>query len=275
MVEMTEPHASEFRRLIREGAGARDIHGHVPQIGFAERTAASDAFVAREMRRVETHRASSCALLEAFTGRALRILDVGCSTGGSAVAMALSPILAPEVVMGVDPEPISLKAARVRASGHGLEPPRVTFRGCRAGSPLPFEDDSFDLVVSVSVLEFVPTASQRRDLVAEMKRVVRPGGHVFLATPSPWRLRELHSGRWFGDFVRRPGYPWATPPWEIERLLGDFDPVPIQRWVGTRTLERAGVPPRKVPRPLARAVALASTWQRVLARKPYRPWMVA
>ncbi len=275
MVEMTEPHASEFRRLIREGAGARDIHGRVPQIGFAERTAASDAFVAREMRRVATHRASSCALLEAFTGRAPRILDVGCSTGGSAVAMALSPVLAPVVVVGVDPEPISLKAARVRARGHGLEPPRVTFRGCRPGSPLPFEDDSFDLVVSVSVLEFVPTASQRRDLVAEMKRVVRPGGHVFIATPSPLRLRELHSRRWFGDFVRRQGYPWATPPWEIERLLGDFDPVPIQRWVGTRTLERAGIPPRKVPRPLARAVAMASAWQRVLARKPYRPWMIA
>jgi hypothetical protein len=51
--------------------------------------------------------------------------------------------------------------------------------------------------------------------------------------------------------------------------------VPIQRWVGTRTLERAGVPPRKVPRPLARAVAMASAWQRVLARKPYRPWMIA
>ena len=134
---------------------------------------------------------------------------------------------------------------------------------------LPFDDDSFDLVVSVSVLEFVPTADQRRDLVAEMKRVVRPGGHVFLATPSPWRLRELHSRRWFGDFVRRAGYPWATPPWEIARLLADFEAVPIQRWVGARTLERAGLPRRRVPRPLAQAVALASAWQRVLARKPH------
>jgi SAM-dependent methyltransferase len=275
MVEMSEPHASEFRRLIREGAGARDIHGTVPQVGFAERTAASDAFVAREVARVEMHRMSSCALLEAFMGRTPRILDVGCSTGGSAVAMALSPILAPELVVGVDPEPISLKAARVRARGHGLEAPRVTFRGCRAGSPLPFADDTFDLVVSVSVLEFVPTADQRRNLVAEMKRVVRPGGYVFLATPSPWRLRELHSKRWFGDFIRRAGYPWATPPWEITRLLADFERAPVQRWIGARTLERAGLAPHAVPRPLVHAVALASAWQRALARKPYRPWIMA
>jgi SAM-dependent methyltransferase len=268
MVEMSEPHASEFRRLIREGAGARDIHGPVPQIGFAERTLASDAYVAREVARVEAHRMSSCALLEALVGHAPRILDVGCSTGGGAVAMALSPILAADVVVGVDPEPISLKAARVRARGHGLEAPRASFRGCRAGSPLPFASDSFDLIVSVSVLEFVPTARERRTLVDEMKRVVRPGGHVFLATPSPWRLRDLHSRRWLGDFVRRDGYPWATPPWQIGRLLADFEPLRVHRWVGERTLERAGLPAGKVPARVAEALARASRWQRILARKP-------
>ena len=275
MVEMSEPHASEFRRLVREGAGARDIHGPVPETGFAERTLASDAFVAREVARVDAHAASSCALLETFTGRAPRILDVGCSTGGSAVAMALSPILEAEVVVGVDPEPLSLKAARVRARGYGLDAPRVSFRGCRAGSPLPFADDSFDLVVSVSVLEFVPTARQRRELVAEMKRVARPGGHVFLATPSPWRLRDLHSRRWLGDFIRREGYPWATPPWEIGRLLADFDPVCVQSWVGARALERAGLRAQRVPRSLAEAVGHASAWQRLLARKPQRPSSMA
>jgi SAM-dependent methyltransferase len=267
MLEMGEPHATEFRRLVRGGAGVRDIHGPLPSIGFARRTLASEAFVAREVARVEVHRSSSCALLEAFTGRAPRILDVGCSTGAGAVAMALSPTLAPDVVVGVDPETLSLKAARVRARGHGLAPPRVSFRGCRAGGPLPFADDSFDLVVSVSVLEFVPTARQRRDLVQEMKRVVCPGGHLYLATPSPLRLRELHSRRWFGNFVRRDGYPWATPPWEIERLLSDFDRLPVQRWVAARALQRAGLLARELPPSLAGLLGRASRWQRVLVRK--------
>jgi SAM-dependent methyltransferase len=269
MLEMCEPHATEFRRLVRGGAGVREIHGPLPPIGFARRTFASEAFVEHEVARVEAHRSSSCALLEAFTGRAPRILDVGCSTGAGAVAMALSPILAPDVVVGVDPDTLSLKAARVRARGHGLAPPRVSFRGCRAGSPLPFADDSFDLVVSVSVLEFVPTARQRRDLVHEMKRVVSPGGHLYLATPSPLRLRELHSGRWLGNFVRRDGYPWAMPPWEIERLLSDFHPLPVQRWVVACTLQRAGLPARKWSLPLAGLLARAGVWQRVLARKAH------
>jgi SAM-dependent methyltransferase len=269
MLEMSEPHATEFRRLVRGGAGARDIHGRLPPTtGFARRTLASDASVAREMGRVEAYRSSSCALLEAFTGRAPCVLDVGCSTGAGAVAMALSPILAPDVVVGVDTATLSLKAARVRARGHGLAPPRVSFRGCRAGCPLPFADDSFDLVVCVSVLEFMPTASQRRELVEEMKRVVRPGGHFFLATPSPLRLREMHSRRWLGNFVRRDGYPWATPPWEIERLVSDFHPLPVGRWVAARALQRVGLAARRVPPPVAGILARASAWQRVLVRKP-------
>lgn len=271
---MTEPHASEFERLIREGAGARDVHGAANDVGFAERTPASDAFVAREIARVDTHARGSCTLLEAFAGRAPNILDVGCSTGGSAVAMALSPVLAPDVVVGVDPEALSLRAAEVRARGYGLEPPRVAFRRCGVDRPLPFARDSFDLVACVSVLEFVPTARERQNLVDEMKRVVRPGGHVFLATPNPLRLRDMHSKRWLGDFVRRDGYPWATPPWGVRAMLRDFERVPIETWIGSRAMaramQRAGLPFRRTPAPVAEALAWASAWQKLLVRKPER-----
>ena len=268
MVPMTEPHASEFERLIRGGAGARDIHGAASDVGFAERTAASDAFVAREVARVAAHARGSCSLLEAFAGRSPRILDVGCSTGGSAVAMALSPVLAPDLVVGVDPEPLSLRAAEVRARGYGLGPSRVAFRPCRPARPLPFPSDSFDLVACVSVLEFLPTARERTDLVDEMKRVVRPGGHLFLATPNPLRFRDMHSKRWLGDLVRRDGYPWATPPWAVRAMVRDCERVPIQTWLGARAMERAGLRFRRAPRPLADAVAWASAWQKLLVRKP-------
>src|SRR5258708_28513283 len=122
---MAEPHITEFRRLVRLGAGARDIHGGGPVVGFARTTVASDEFLTREALRVATHRESTCPLLEAFVGHAPRILDVGCSTGGTAVAMALSRLLSPDVVVGVDPDALSLRAAEVRARGHGLDPRRV------------------------------------------------------------------------------------------------------------------------------------------------------
>jgi SAM-dependent methyltransferase len=265
---MTEPHASEFRRLVRLGAGARDIHGGgANEVGYSHRGAASDAFIAREQARVETHRRSSCPVLEAFAGRVERLLDVGCSTGGSTVAMALSPVLAPAVVVGVDPDALSLRAAEVRAKGSGLDPRRIAFVRNRPGEGLPFASDLFDLVVCVSVLEFLPTAASREALVAEMKRVLRPGGHLFLATPNPLRLRDVHARRWLGDFIQRDGYPWATTPWRLRAMVADTERVPIDGWVVARAIERAGLPARLVPRGLAGFIALMKPWQKVLVRK--------
>jgi SAM-dependent methyltransferase len=193
------------------------------------------------------------------------VLDVGCSTGGTTVALALSAALAPEVVIGVDPDRLSLRAAEVRARGHGLGPKRIAFVRNAPGTPLPFARDSFDLVVCVSVLEFVPTVDARQRLVDEMKRVVRPGGHVYLATPNPLRLRDLHAKRWLGDVVRRHGYPWASPPWSLRAMVADFERVDIDGWTLARALS---VPERVVPRPLAGAFGWTRRWQRVLVRKP-------
>jgi len=44
------------------------------------------------MGRVELHRESLNPLLERFVARAPRILDVGCGTGATTVAMALSDV---------------------------------------------------------------------------------------------------------------------------------------------------------------------------------------
>ncbi|HXN32372.1 MAG TPA: class I SAM-dependent methyltransferase [Polyangiaceae bacterium] len=268
MPEMAEPYASEFRRLVRLGAGARDIHAAKAEVGFARRTTSSDAFVAREVSRIEAHRRGTCPILETFARRSPRVLDVGCSTGGSTVAMALSPVLASEVVVGFDLDALSLRAAEVRAKGHGLDPRRITFVSGCPEEGLPFGSDVFDLVVCVSVLEFLPTAEGRRKLVAEMKRVARPGGHVFLSTPSPLRLRDVHAKRLLGDVVRRDGFPWATPPWELRAMIADCERVPIDAWVVARALNRAGLPGRVVPPALTKAIAWAHAWQKVLVRKP-------
>lgn len=265
---MVEPFASEFERLVRLGAGVRDIHGAMEEVGYARRTLAPASFVAREIARVELHLVGTVPLLEAFAGRCARVLDLGCSTGGSTVAVALSDGVAPEVVVGADPDPLSLRAAEARARGYGLDARRVSFVRTQPGEPLPFASDSFDLVLSVSVLEFVPTAEGRRRLVEEMKRVVRPGGHVLLATPSPLRMRERHSRRLLGDYVRRDGYPWASPPWALRAMVADFERVDIDAWVVSKALERVGVSRGPVPRAVAKGLAWAGAWQKVLVRKP-------
>lgn len=55
------------------------------------------------------------------------------------------------------------------------------------GDVLPFANDSFDAVISVSVLEHTPTPYQ---LFREMARVLKPGGIMIQHVPFSFRLHE-------------------------------------------------------------------------------------
>jgi len=56
-----------------------------------------------------------------------------------------------------------------------------------SGLALPFPVESFDAVVCAEVLEHVPDPAR---LLAEVHRVLRPGGHLVLTTPQTWGLHE-------------------------------------------------------------------------------------
>ncbi len=61
---------------------------------------------------------------------------------------------------------------------------------------LPFPENSFDTVVSTEVLEHVP---EPRRALAEMRRVLKPGGFLILSTPMYWPRHEVPH-----DFFRYP-----------------------------------------------------------------------
>jgi ubiquinone/menaquinone biosynthesis C-methylase UbiE len=229
---MKDPHLTRFIQLLEQGAAARDIHDSMGLGSYDSESSGrvSERFVQRELDRVEVHRRGLCTTLEAKIGVARRVLDVGCGTGGTTVALAMSGLQA-EYVVGVDADVSTVEAARVRAASHGFGPDRVHFEEVAPGGALPFPDASFDLVTCVSVMEFISTEQSRIRFVTELLRVVRPSGHVFLATPSPFRLREYHSKRWLGDWRRTPGYPWSSPPWAtpLHALRAGNEPVPLAR----------------------------------------------
>ena len=113
---MKEPHLSEFKRLIRDFAASRDIHDSASGGGFAAPSGEADEdYVAREVERHDAHRRSLNPMLERYVGGARRILDFGCGTGGTTVAMALSALGADEVV-GVDANAGVLEAAAAARS---------------------------------------------------------------------------------------------------------------------------------------------------------------
>lgn len=99
-----------------------------------------------------------------------RVLDVGCGTGS--LVFALSEIANVAEVAGIDLVEPYVAFARTQNTN-----PRITFRQADACA-LPFGDSSFDRAFSMLVLQFVPNGSRA---VAEMRRVVRPGGTVTAA----------------------------------------------------------------------------------------------
>jgi SAM-dependent methyltransferase len=97
----------------------------------------------------------------------LRWIDVGCGNG--AFTELLAERCAPAEIQGVDPSEAQLAFARARHSADIAQ-----FRQGDAMA-LPFADSSFDAAVMALVIFFVPEPPAG---VAEMARVVRPGGQV-------------------------------------------------------------------------------------------------
>ena len=96
-----------------------------------------------------------------------RILDVGCGTG--CLASAVTRRCQVEQVQGIDFSP-----AYIEHATHHNHDPRVMFQVGDACA-IDFPDCSFDRVLSLLVLHFVPRADQA---IAEMRRVARPGAVV-------------------------------------------------------------------------------------------------
>jgi ubiquinone/menaquinone biosynthesis C-methylase UbiE len=98
-------------------------------------------------------------------GPGLRWLDVGCGNG--AFTELLTERCAPSAVHGIDPSEAQLAYARTR--------PVASIAEFSEGDAmaLPFPGDAFDVAVMPLVIFFVPVPARG---VAEMARVVRPGG---------------------------------------------------------------------------------------------------
>jgi SAM-dependent methyltransferase len=96
-----------------------------------------------------------------------RALDVGAGTG--ALAYALAARVASVVALDADPA----MAARARETA----PPNVEVV-VGDGERLPFDDDSFDVAGTLRTLHHTPEPAH---LLAELVRVVRPGGTLLVA----------------------------------------------------------------------------------------------
>ena len=195
------------------------------------------------------------AVLEAeraFDRQGLRILDIGCSFG--IILERITP--RDGLGVGVDMD---------RSIGRDAD--NLAFARADA-EDLPFESDTFDIVVCNHVYEHTDSASR---LLAEIHRVMADDGVCYFAGPNKYEPVEPHYGLPFLSWLPRrmadgymrlagkgdsyPERPCSRP--RLRRLLADFivtyytgqivrDPV---RFQATDIL-----PPRSLKRHVARAV---------------------
>ena len=115
-----------------------------------------------------------------------RVLDVGVGPGFLSAEMAAE--VGPDgKVCGVDPSDSMLAIARTRAARPGSAPVELEPGDA---NHLPYPDSSFDVATSTQVLEYVEDIP---GALAELRRVLRPGGRVLLLD-TDWDSVVWHSG---------------------------------------------------------------------------------
>lgn len=117
--------------------------------------------------------------LPAAGGRRPRVLDLGAGTG------SMSQLLS---AAGYDVEACDLEPDLFQCPG---------VRCCRAdlAEPLPYDDATFDGVVSIEVLEHLDGHER---LFREVRRVLKPGGVFLFTTPNVMSIKSRLSFLWTG-----------------------------------------------------------------------------
>jgi SAM-dependent methyltransferase len=153
----------------------------------------------------------------------MRVLDIAAGTGNASIPAAE----AGADVVASDLTPELLDAGRLRAESAGLDLEWVE----ADAEDLPFDDQSFDVVLSAIGVMFAPHHQEAAD---ELVRVCRPGGTIALLSWTPeGMIGSLF--RTMGPFMPAPP-PGVQPPplWggeeHVRELLGDR--------VDLRTIER-------------------------------------
>ena len=135
------------------------------------------------------------------------VLDVGCGSGASALPAA-EQVGPTGSVTGIDVAGELLAAARTKAANRGLS--NTEFREGDMAN-LGYPDGQFDAVVCVFAIFFLPDMERQ---VAELWRMVRPGGVLAITTWGPRMLEPGSAAFWSAVEAERPDLRAAFNPWD-------------------------------------------------------------
>ena len=155
--------------------------------------------------------------------RPMRMLEVGTGSGGIAHYFGTHPTLGCEVT--------AVDVCDNRLARDGYEYHQVQ------GVELPFDDASFDIVLTNHVIEHVGDAGAQHRHLTEIRRVLKPDGIGYLAVPNRWMLTEPHFQL---KFLSWWPHSWRTPYLRLMRKGTFYDCEPLQMRQLEHMLDAAG-----------------------------------
>jgi ubiquinone/menaquinone biosynthesis C-methylase UbiE len=141
-----------------------------------------------------------------FLRPGLRVLDAGCGTG--VVALGLLEALTrrglrPASLHAFDLTPAMLERFRAELARRGLSDVELAVADVLALQALPEGWTGYDLVVTASMLEYVPRERLPHALKALRERLVDDGRLVLFITRRSWLMRPLIGRWWAGTLYTR------------------------------------------------------------------------
>ncbi len=154
-----------------------------------------------------------------------KILDAGCGNG------RILKLFSGKLIdyTGIDPSKKLIEFAKK------LNPNQGVFLTNQV-EKLPFPDNHFDHILMIAVLHHIPSRSLRQHALLELKRVLKPGGMLFITNWNRWKLKFIFyiikglfvQGFDWGDFY----LPWNN---KTERYYHAFTKNDLKR-----EIEQAG-----------------------------------
>ena len=162
------------------------------------------------------------------------VLDVGCGTG-ALTRLARERVGDSGKVSGIDAAPQMITVARSKAAKRNLA---IDFQ-VGLIEKLAFPDDSFDVVLSSLMMHHLPEELKRQGL-AEISRVLRPGGRLLILDIQPQQTQERQS--WIERHLQQQGnHAFLAQLLHAGKEMGFIQNLPpVMKEVGFSQIETGG-----------------------------------
>ncbi len=128
-----------------------------------------------------------------YTSPKCKILDIGCSAGNTSVPLASQGFS----VTGIDINGEALKMAASFSKTNDCS--QIPLFAQSDATHLPFQKETFNIAIMQAFLTTVISKEDRRKIIREACRVLKPGGHLYLADFGQTWYSKIYRERYIND----------------------------------------------------------------------------